>query len=685
MLLLGSSALHAPLRAAVAAAAGAISCGAGQRLLARGLSRSAGAAAAAGQQAAAKAAANEAPAPVPAVSVTVNGRRVSVPRGSTILDAVEAAKIQIPTLCKLPGRYTPGTCRVCMVDVNGVHKAACCTPAVEGSFVTTDTPAVREYVRGLLGLLRANHPEDCMTCDVNGRCEFQTLITRYQVPMLPKVKANSPDYREQSSHFAAHDVTSPAISLDRDKCIKCGRCVETCQDVQKMNVLGWFARGRERHIGFMLDSDAAVSACISCGQCVSVCPVGALSESTHWRSVLELLETKHKVVVVQTAPAVRVALGEELGLPPGTVATGQLVAALKALGFDHVFDTDFSADLTIMEEGTELLGRIKGGAGAGPLPLFTSCCPGWVNLLEQEYPEFIPHLSSCKSPQQMLGAIVKEIWAPRAGLKPEDVAVVSVMPCTAKKGEAARPEMRVGAGGPHGGAPHGGGAAAAEGVAEEGAAGEEGAEEGGSRHVDYVLTTRELGRMMRLKGIPGTLPPQPYDSPMGVGTGAAVLFGNSGGVTEAAVRTLYELTTGKPMPHLEFEAVRGLQGIKEASVVLPSDGGEREVRIAVVNGIANARKLLDAMRKGTGPKFDFVEVMTCIGGCIGGGGQPKSRDADILSKRMQAVYDIDASAPLRASHNNPEVTELYKTALGQPNSARAHELLHTRYAARLKH
>ncbi|KAI8475667.1 MAG: iron only hydrogenase large subunit domain-containing protein, partial [Monoraphidium minutum] len=485
------------------------------------------------------------------VTVTVNGRRVSVPKGSFLLDVTQAAGVAVPTLCKLPGRSTPGSCRVCMVDVNGVHKPACCTPAVEGSFISTDTPSVKETVRGTLALLRANHPEDCMTCDANGRCEFQTLISKYQVPMLPKLRTQSPDYREVAGHYGAHDVTSSAIALDREKCIKCGRCVEVCQDVQKMNVLGWFARGRERHIGFMCDSDMSLSACISCGQCVSVCPVGALSESTHWRQVLELLDSKRKVMVVQTAPATRVAIGEELGLAPGSVSTGQMVAGLKALGFDHVFDTDFSADLTIMEEGTELLSRLKANAGnpsravgggaahaAPPLPMFTSCCPGWVSLVEQEYPEAIPHISSCKSPQQMLGAVIKAVWAPKAGIDPADVVVVSVMPCTAKKAEAARPEM---------------------------ASPETG------RHVDYVLTTRELGRMLRMARIPAaSLPPAAYDTPMGAGTGAAVLFGNSGGVTEAAVRTLYELVSGQPLPRLEFESVRGLAGVKQATVTLPA-------------------------------------------------------------------------------------------------------------------
>ncbi|KIZ02242.1 NADH dehydrogenase I subunit G [Monoraphidium neglectum] len=544
--------------------------------------------------------------------------------------------------------------------------------------------------------------------------------------MLPKLRAQSPDYREAASHYSAHDASSAAISIDREKCIKCGRCVEVCQDVQKMNVLGWFSRGRERHVGVFCDSDVSASACISCGQCASVCPVGAISERPQWRQVLELLESKRKrtflpesrrraplvspvarlwwrrqllwaeprVMVVQTAPATRVAIGEELGLAPGAVATGQMVAGLRALGFDYVFDTNFSADLTIMEEGTELLARLRanaagrsppdaaataaaagpaGGAGPAapaaaaapppPLPMFTSCCPGWVNLVEQEYSDFIPHLSSCKSPQQMMGTVIKIIWAPKAGLKPEDVVVVSLMPCTAKKFEAARPEMT---------------------------------SPGGGRHVDFVLTTRELGRMLRLNRVPAlSLPPSGYDSPMATTTGAAVIFGNSGGVAEAAVRTLYELVTGQELPRLEFQELRGLQGIKHATIQLPAPApapepgaaapAPSELRIAVVNGIANARRLLDALRAGAAPPLDFVEVMTCPGGCIGGGGQPKSRDPGVLAKRMQAIYSIDEAATIRRSHANPEVAALYaRSSLESPSSPAAHALLHTSYRDRSK-
>jgi len=496
-----------------------------------------------------------------------------------------------------------------------------------------------------------------MSCDVNGKCEFQDLITRYKVPKWPKLKDVSEDYREHSSHWNLYDQSSYAIKLDLEKCIKCSRCVTTCEEVQGMNVLGMFNRGRDRHIGFVYESDMDLSKCISCGQCVSVCPVGALSERTEWREVLDLLQSKRKIMVAQTAPAVRVAIGEELGLAPGTISTGQMVAALKALGFDYVFDTDFSADLTIMEEGFELIGRLKKawglekddkGHGSTALPMFTSCCPAWVQLVEKDYPELIPHLSSCKSPQQMLGAVAKEYWAKNAGLKPEDVVMVSVMPCTAKKHEAERPEMGTDEGAPH---------------------------------VDYVLTTRELGRMFRHQRIPmAALEAQQYDNPMGVGSGAAVLFGNSGGVMEAAVRTVYEVLSGKELPAVKLDAVRGLKGVKAATLSLPLQGTDlvKDVRIAVASGVANVKELLKKIESGE-EAYDFVEVMSCPGGCIGGGGQPKTKGQGVLEARMRAVYNIDDKSTLRKSHLNPQIKELYTKFLKEPNGETSHKLLHTKY------
>lgn len=561
----------------------------------------------------------------------------------------------MPVLCKHPKLpNTPGSCRVCMVEVDGRVKPACCTPAWDGAVINTDTEEVKHTVTGTLALLRANHPEDCMSCDVNGKCEFQDLIYRYKVPKWPKLKEVSEDYMEHTAHAHVYDQSSFAINLDLEKCIKCSRCVTTCEEVQGMNVLGMFNRGRDRHIGFIYETDLELSKCIECGQCVSVCPVGALYEKTDWREVMQLLQSKRKIMVAQTAPAVRVAIGEEAGMAPGSISTGQMVAGLRAVGFDYVFDTDFAADLTIMEEGTELLHRLKQAwgleKGEGPppaLPMFTSCCPAWVSLVETDYPELIPHLSSCKSPQQMMGAAVKEVWCKQMGLKPEDVVMVSVMPCTAKKHEANRPEMG----------------------------------RKGYQDVDYVLTTRELGRLFRYNKVNmASLPNEKYDSPMGTGSGAGVLFGNSGGVMEAAVRTVHEVVTGKELPQrLRLDAVRGLKHIKEAALDLAlPDNTTKTVKVAVASGIANARELIEEIKAGRA-QYDFVEVMSCPGGCIGGGGQPKTRGHDVLQKRMNAVYDIDQHARLRKSHENPEVQAVYAQYFGEPNSHKSHELLHTHY------
>ncbi|WIA24002.1 hypothetical protein OEZ85_013628 [Tetradesmus obliquus] len=606
-----------------------------------------------GSQSQSKAAA-AAPASEEQMHMTVNGRTVTLPKGSSIYDAVSKAGAFVPVLCKHPRLpNTPGSCRVCLVEVDKRLKPACCTPAHEGAVINTDTEDVVHTVTGTLALLRSNHPEDCMSCDVNGKCEFQDLINRYLVPKWPKLKDVSDDYIEHTATWSLYDQSSPAIKLDLEKCIKCSRCVTTCEEVQGMNVLGMFNRGRDRHIGFYHESDLELSKCIECGQCVSVCPVGALSEHTSWRQVLSLLQSKRKIMVAQTAPAVRVAIGEEAGLAPGSVTTGQMVAGLKRLGFDYVFDTDFAADLTIMEEGMELLQRLKLAWGleksAGtppPLPMFTSCCPAWVTLVETEYPELIPNLSSCKSPQQMMGATVKAVWCKRNNLQPEDVCMVSIMPCTAKKHEAARPEMG----------------------------------RDGYKDIDHVLTTRELGRMFRFQHIDmASLPKDSYDDPMGTGSGAGVLFGNTGGVMEAAVRTVYEVVTGKELPHLSLEAVRGLKGTKEASLQLQLDGDTtKTVRVAVCSGVVNARKLVEDVRAGTA-NYDFVEVMSCPGGCIGGGGQPKTKGPDVLQRRMAAVYSIDSNMHLRKSHENPQIKKLYADELGKPNSEEAHHLLHTKY------
>ncbi|PSC71155.1 ferredoxin [Micractinium conductrix] len=563
--------------------------------------------------------------------------------------------------------------------------------------VSTDTAKVKESIRGVLSLLKANHPADCMTCDVNGRCEFQDLTLRYNVDSymaehsLPKLRQYSHEWDSElaSEAGALHDSSSAAIAIDFEKCLRCGRCVTACDTVQDMNVLGMAGRGRERHPALITEA-MSLSKCISCGQCAAVCPVGAIAERSEWREVLNQLDSKRKVMVCVTAPAVRVAIGEELGTGPGSVTTGQMVAAQRALGFDYVFDVNFAADLTIMEEGTELLGRLRTAwgleppaaadddsssssassagrqghqdeaagrghhQGPGPLPMFTSCCPGWITTVEKSYPELIPHLSTCKSPAQMMGAVVKCYFAAKLGRQAEDICLVSIAPCTAKKYEAERAEML---------------------------------REGEGQDIDYVVTTREFGRMLRERRIPlASLLEAPFDHPLGESTGAAVIFGNTGGVMEAALRTAYELAVGQPLPKLEVAAIRGLAGIKEAELTLPDDAppglAGRSLRVAVASGIGHARHLLQAMHSGQGPRYDFIEVMACPGGCIGGGGQPKSRDPLVLLKRMGAVYNLDERSTIRKSHQNQSVLQLYKEFLGEPNGPLAHQLLHTSYTDR---
>ncbi|MDI3538022.1 MAG: NADP-reducing hydrogenase subunit HndD, partial [Bacillota bacterium] len=510
--------------------------------------------------------------------------------------------------------------------------ASCVMPVSNGMEVYTNTPFVREARRTALELLLANHPFECLTCERNGNCELQTLAhdlgvreVRYQGE-----KRNVPK-----------DTSSPALVRDPNKCILCGRCVRMCGEVQNVNALGYVGRGWDTLILPLFNRDLAEVACVACGQCSTVCPTGAITEKSYVDAVWKALGDPKKHVVVQTAPATRVSVGEAMGMPPGSIVTGKMVAALRRLGFDRVFDTDFTADLTIMEEGHELLERLQEG---GPLPLITSCSPGWVKYCEHFYPELLPHVSSCKSPQQMFGALAKTYYAEKMGLKPEDVYVVSIMPCTAKKFEAQRPEMT------------------ASGVPD----------------VDAVLTTRELARMLKEAGIDfESLPEEEYDAPLGISTGAGAIFGATGGVMEAALRTVYEVVTGKTLESLDFTAVRGLDGVKEASVDL--DG--KTVKVAVAHGLANAKKVLDKIKAGEAD-WQFVEIMCCPGGCIGGGGQPIPVDREKREARIRAIYEVDASMPLRKSHENPAVQTLYKEYLGAPLSERAHQLLHTHYTPR---
>jgi len=574
------------------------------------------------------------------IRLTVNGRRVDLEDGGTLLDAARKAGIHVPTLCHYPGLPPRSVCRMCLVEVAGTARPqpACSTPARDGDVVETHTEALQEFRKADAQWLLARHPNDCMRCEVNGDCRLQTLVAENQwEERWPEVPPGSPDHPEH----VPTDHTSPGIWRDMEKCIECGLCAEACgEEGQQLNVIGFAERGYERVPVTVFDRPLSETKCISCGQCTLVCPVGALIEAPHWHDVLHTLDSGKRVCVVQVAPATRIAISEEFGMAPGTVSTGRLINALRALGFDYVFDTNFTADLTIMEEGTELLGRLEAGTH---LPIFTSCCPGWVNWLELNRPDLLPHLSTAKSPQQMHGALSKRGRFARA-LGPEFAAgeaepyVVSVMPCTAKKDEALRPGM--------------------------------------AGDVDHVLTTRELARMIRSRRIAfGALAEDGrFDSPLGESTGAAQIFGASGGVMEAMVRTAAYFNGAEDTLPLDWQQLRGVgQGVKTA--IVPGVG-----TVAVCNGIAAAQRMLQT----DDWKNDYVavEVMACVGGCLGGGGEPKSMDPDVLKKRAQAIYDMDAHAPRRRSHENPDVQKLYETELAGPNSETAHDLLHTHYAGR---
>ncbi len=568
------------------------------------------------------------------VAMKINGAAVSAPQGSTILEAARQLGVKIPSLCHHPDQRVKANCRVCVVEVEGSRNLmpACSTRVAPGMEIRTNTARVRETVQTILELILSNHPQDCPNCIRNGNCELRQLAADYGMR----------EYKADIEPVALPiDTSTLSLVRDPNKCIKCGRCAEVCHHVQETGIL--YSHFRSTDIGVAPEYGKQLSEvnCVLCGQCVLVCPTGALHEKDDIPAVWAAIDNHEKHVVVQVAPAVRVSIAEEFGQAPGTIATDKLVSALRFAGFDRVFDTDFTADLTILEEGHELLRRLQTG---GTLPMLTSCSPGWIKFMEHNYPDLLPHLSTCKSPQQMFGALAKTYYAQLSGIAPEDIFVVSIMPCTAKKFESARPEMA----------------------------------DSGYRDVDAVLTTRELGRLLRQAGVDfNKLPPGEFDAPLGVSTGAAALFGATGGVMEAALRTVYEVVVQEELTEVNFTEVRGMAGIKEATV----DLNGLPVKVAVAHGLAHARRLMDDVRAGQAD-YAFVEVMCCPGGCIGGGGQPYGTGTASREARIAATYAVDAAMPLRKSHHNPAVQQLYQDFLGQPLGEKSHHLLHTAYCDR---
>lgn len=565
------------------------------------------------------------------VHLTINNIPVEVPKGTKIMQAAKTLGIDIPHLCYHEDQRIKAHCRLCSVEVTGKRRllAACSTEVWEGMDVHTDTEIVRDTQVSILQLMLANHHKDCLSCPRNQNCDLQRLCSRFNIlkSPLPSVVKDEPRIE-----------TNPSIVRDPSKCIRCGRCIRACKDVQGIAALTYAGRSSDIVVTTAFNKPMEKTDCVLCGQCSLVCPTGAIVEKDDTQKVLDALQNPKKHVIVQVAPAVRVALGDAFGMQPGAIMTGQMVTALKLLGFDSVFDTNFGADLTIMEEGYEFLNRLNND---GVLPMMTSCSPGWVNYVEKHFPDYRDHLSSAKSPMSMFGAIAKTYYPEKAGLDVNDIVTVAVMPCTAKKYEASRPEMG----------------------------------RNGQQDVDIVLTTRELIKLIKYVGLSLTeLPESDFDSPLGVGSGAGAIFGATGGVMEAALRTVYEKVTGKTLAKLEFTAVRGFEGIKEATVTING----RDIRLAVVHTLKNARKIMEQVKKGISP-YDFIEVMACPGGCIGGGGQPIGTTNAIRQKRMAALYEIDKNMPLRKSHENPEIITLYKDFLGEPLSEKAHELLHTTY------
>lgn len=582
------------------------------------------------------------------INLVIDGKDISVPLGTSILHACNMAGINLPTLCHLEGVSTNASCGICVVEVEGAKSLirSCVQEVVPNMRILSSSPRVLEARRTVIELLLANHPDDCLACARNQSCELQRMAERLGVrrKAYPRTK-KAPE----------PDKIGWGVLRENDKCILCGRCVAVCREMQSVSAIDFMGRGIRTRVAPFMDSPLSESQCVSCGQCTLVCPTGALTERDESDEVFAALAKPELTVLVQTAPAIRASLGEALGMPPGSLVTGKMAAALRRLGFDRVFDTDFAADLTIMEEGSELIHRLNSG---GTLPMLTSCSPGWISFIETFYPSLLAHVSSCKSPQQMFGAVAKTYYAQKAGIDPSKMIVVSIMPCTAKKFEAKRPEMRD--------------------------AWlywkEKGKDYAPFYDVDFAMTTRELARMVQRIGLDfEALPEEDFDDPLGKSTGAAVIFGSTGGVMEAAVRTAYELITGKALPGIDLEIVRGFNGIKKASL----DVNGTKLNVAVAHTLGNARKVLDeiVIAKNAGKKspYSFVEIMTCPGGCLGGGGQPIAPDWEKREARMNAIYSQDRALDIRKSHENPAIQSLYKEFLGEPLGQLSHELLHTEY------
>ena len=581
------------------------------------------------------------------VKLTIDNKPVEVAEGTTILKAARQAGINIPTLCyfELAGmkfENKPGGCRVCVVEVEGRRNLApaCATDVMEGMVVHTNSPRVINARRTVVELILSDHPNDCLQCEKSGDCELQALAVKLGIREIP--------FKGEQSTYKTD--TTLSVYRDMNKCVMCRRCETMCNKIQSVGALSGVNRGFQAVVSPAFEQPLGESSCVNCGQCVQVCPVGALTLVDNIGDVMKAIADPKKTVVVQTAPAVRVALGEEFGMEPGTIVTGKMAAALRRLGFNYVFDTDWSADLTIMEEGTELLHRVAKvlNGEKAVLPQFTSCCPGWIAFAEKNFPDLLPNLSTAKSPQQMFGAACKNFFANKIGVKREDMVVVSIMPCLAKKSEVARDEFKV----------------------------------NGDPDVNYSLTTRELAHMIKQYNIDlNDLPEEDFDSPLGESTGAAVIFGATGGVMEAALRTAYEVQTKKTLPRIDFEEVRGLDGVKTATV----DFEGLPVKVAVCHTLANARAMMEEVRNGNPRGFHFIEVMACPGGCIGGAGQPYHHgNSDIIRKRMEATYREDAGKPIRKSHENPDIIAIYKEYYGEPCGHLSHEQLHTTYFDRSK-